>query len=563
MQSEKHAAQFVRYDTIIRLTCFKPKASNSNQADFIRAWQQLASASAGAGVLYRELNRQVPEWSRLAAKEIDHPIEATLLEYLVAEPDTHLSGLSALPPAFAQEYEVTEDLHTVAFRFVKDTAEAPGALMFNLFEIDGPAGMEQGFLMDWPPRGEFKIQEPATLSTMLHQRMLEPATFKAFNRAEITSAEAYTEGIDRFEAAFPRRERKVAAGPAAASSRPPIRSHLGLFETVARVYGNEAVSHAGIETMGAAVIEEYGPPTVLRWKQIAKPQPGPGQVRVRIRGASINPLDVKMRSGDVRHIYPSWFPDVLGYSVSGVIDAVGETVTDRRVGEEVYGINNPIMRHGYAEFVVGPARFFYPKPSRMDWATAAAAPSVFATAYGGLFLRAHLERGQTVLIHGGAGVIGSCAIQLAKRAGAHVIATASGKNLDRVLQLGADVVVNYQTQRFEDYAHDVDMVLDTVGGETRDRSWALIRKGGVLASLLPPPPDPHTAEKYGVQAFMVHGHPDVSEIMQEMTELLQNGSLEPPEIAGTYSLAEAALAHSTFEKSSPRGRLVLIADDPT
>jgi len=559
MQSDKHVAELVQYDKIIRLTCFKPKANNASQAALIEAWQQLASASAGTGVLYRELNRQVPEWGRLAAKEIDHPIEAAFLEYLIAEPDTPLSGLTALPPGCAQEYEVTEDLHTVAFRFVKETDETPGALMFNLFEIDGPAGMEQGFLMNWPPRGEFKIQEHATLSTMLHQRMLEHATFKAFNRAEVTSAEAYAEGIERFEAAFPRGERKVAAGEAQADSRQPIRSHVGLFETVARVYGKEAAATRRTETMGAAVMEEYGPPPVLRWKQIAKPKAGPGQVRVRVHGASINPLDVKMRSGDVRHIYPSWFPDVLGYSVSGVIDAVGEAVTDRRVGEEVYGINNPIMRHGYAEFVVGPARFFYPKPSRMDWATAAAAPSVFATAYGGLFLRAALQRDQAVLIHGGAGVIGSCAIQLAKRAGAHVIATASGKNLDRIRQLGADLVVDYQTQRFEDYAKDVDMVLDTVGGETRDRSWALIRKGGVLASLLPPPPEPHLAAKYGVQAFMVHGHPDVCEIMQEMTGLLQHGSLQPPEIAGTYSLADAALAHSAFEQSTPRGRLVLIA----
>jgi NADPH:quinone reductase-like Zn-dependent oxidoreductase len=192
---------------------------------------------------------------------------------------------------------------------------------------------------------------------------------------------------------------------------------------------------------------------------------------------------------------------------------------------------------------------------------AAAAPSVFATAYGGLFSRAPLQSGQTVLVHGGAGVIGSCAIQLAKRAGAHVIATASGKNLDRVKRLGADVVVDYKTQRFEDYAHGVDMVLDTVGGETRDRSWPLIRKGGVLASLLPPPPDPETAHTYGVQAFMVHGHPDIGEIMQEMTKLLEDGALEPPEIADTYALAEASAAHAAFEKSSPRGRLVLMTND--
>ena len=560
MQSKQSPAELVRYDTIVRLTCFQPKAENADQAAFCEAWKRLAEHANRDGVIYRELNRQVPEWTRLAAKEIDNPIDATLIEYMIADPGTNLGDFPAVPPGFADAFEVTEDLHTVAFRFARDRDQKPGALMFNLFEIDGPAGMEQGFLMDWPPRGEFKIHEDATLSTMLHQRMLADATFKAFNRAEVVSAEAYAEGIDRFEAAFPRKARK--AVESAAATRPPIRSHLGLFETVARVYGSQdRLRPSATATMGAAVLETYGTPEVLRWRQIARPHPGPGQLRIRVKASAINPLDVKMRSGEVRHIYPSWFPDVLGYSVAGVIDAVGESVPDRKVGEDVYGINNPIMRHGYAEFVVGPARFFFPKPRRLDWAAAAAAPSVFATAYGALFLRTNLQSGQTVLIHAGAGVIGSCAVQLAKRAGAHVISTASGGNVDRVKQLGADVVVDYKTQRFEDFAHGVDAVIDTVGGDTRERSWPLIRKGGVLASLVPPPPDPTTAAKYGVQAYMVHGHPDVGEIMPAMTRLLEERALEAPEIAATYTLREAAAAHAAFERSSPRGRIVLLADD--
>src|SRR5271165_1735836 len=125
-----------------------------------------------------------------------------------------------------------------------------------------------------------------------------------------------------------------------------------------------------------------------------------------------------MRSGEVRHIYPAWFPDVLGYSVAGIVDALGRDVTSPAVGESVYGINNPIMRHGYAEYVVAPAENFYPKPSSMDFPAAAAAPSIFATAYGALLLRTSLQAGQNVLIHGGSGAIGSCAVQLAKQAGA-------------------------------------------------------------------------------------------------------------------------------------------------
>ena len=425
--------------------------------------------------------------------------------------------------------------------------------MFNLFEIDGSAGMEQGFLMEWPARGIFKIKEDALIATVLHQRMLPTATIKAFNRAEVTSAEDYAKGISRFEEAFPRAARKGPADAQSHGAKPPIRSHLGLFKRVAFHIGDPTER----PTMRAIVADAYGPPDVLELRSVPRPKPGPNQIRVRVLASAINPLDVKMRSGDVSHMYPSWFPDVYGYAVSGVIDAVGFGVTSRTLGEEVYGINNPIMRHGYAEYVVAPAGDFYPKPPNMDFPTAAVAPSIFATAYGALFLRADLKAGQTVLIHGGSGVVGSCAVQLAKHAGARVIATASTKNIEAVLKLGADVVVDYKTQRFEDFAQGVDMVLDTVGGETRERSWPLLKKGGVLASLMPPPPDEMLAISFGVHAFMVHGHPDICQIMPEMTQLLTSGELAFPEIAAIFPLEQAAEAHRFFEVNSPRGRIVL------
>jgi hypothetical protein len=288
-------------------------------------------------VLYRELCRQVPEWSALAKREIDNPLEAAFLEYMIVEPWVDLAALPALPASQHEAYSIVQDVHSVAFHFAKESQETPGALMFNLFEIDGSAGMEQGFLMAWPPRGEFKINEPTTLSTVLHQRMLPHATIKAFNRAEVSSAEDYAEGIDRFQQAFPRTERKVAAkGPS--TVKPPIRSHLGLFEIIAVAPTQSSIPE---KTMKAMVAREYGPPSVLRLENLPIPSPGPGQVLVKVVASSINPLDVKMRSGDVRHIYPAWFPEVYGYSVSGIIDAVGPGVTSRSVGEQVYGINNP------------------------------------------------------------------------------------------------------------------------------------------------------------------------------------------------------------------------------
>jgi NADPH:quinone reductase-like Zn-dependent oxidoreductase len=554
--SQTGPASLLRYDSVVRLTQYIPvEKSSEAEAAFVSSWREAFGGTSPDGVLYRELCRQVPEWSELAKREIDNPIQATLIEYMIVEPWVDLSSLPALPDS-GQEYALLQDVHSVAFHFARQgEQQRPGALMFNLFEIDGPAGMEQGFLMAWPPRGEFKMTEPATLSTVLHQRMLPGARTKAFNRAEVTSAESYADGIDRFQQAFPRAERKLGT-EAAAGGAAPIRSHLGLFEVVATAPAKSALP---ARTMNAVVAREFGPPSVLRVERVPMPSPGPGQVRVKVAASSINPLDVKMRSGEVRHIYPAWFPEVYGYSVSGVVDAVGAGVATRTAGEEVYGINNPIQRHGYAEYLCGPEGNFYPKPANMDFATAAAAPSIFATAFGGLFLRFHLQAGQTVLIHGGSGVIGSCAVQLAKQAGARVIATASTANVERVRTLGADLVVDYKTQRFEDFAQGVDLVLDTVGGETRERSWALLRKGGALASLLPPPPDPATAERFGVQAFMVHGHPNIAEIMPEMTRRLQAGELMFPEIAKTYPLAEAAKAHEDFERASPRGRLVLLS----
>ena len=446
-------------------------------------------------------------------------------------------------------------LYRVDFRLVKDTPGSPECIMFNLFELNGSPGMQQSFLMNWVPRGNFKTHEAGFFSSLLHESISPNPLFLAFNRAEWKTADDYAGGIERFEAAFPRSDRKSADAPATGQGdKPPVRSHLGLFRVAASVTGQDVQTDA---TMTAVRVREYGAPHVLVPEEVSRPAPGYGQILLRVKAVSINPLDVKMRSGEVREIYPSWFPDTLGYSVAGVIEAVGQGVVHRQIGEEVYGINNPIMRGGYAQYVVGPEGFYYPKPKNMDWATAAAAPSVFATAHGALFGRSHLQTGQRVLIHGGSGVVGSCAVQLAKQIGAYVFATASRQRLEEIKALGADEVIDYKTQKFEDIARDLDLVLDTQGGETRERSWALLKPGGILATLLPPIPDEETARKYGVQAFMVHGHPRIGDIMPDMTHRLETGKLKFPEIAARFPLQEASQAHASYEAHSPRGRIVL------
>jgi hypothetical protein len=447
MSADLSPADLVRYDHVIRLTQFRCREAIPTQLDldtFIAAWNESNARTSVPGVLYRELCRQVPRWSAMAAKEIDIPIDADFLEYLVAEPGVDLDSLTALPASEAHRYSIVQDLHMVAFRFAKPSPDAPsGALMFNLFEIDGPPSVEQGFLMGWPARGEFKIDEKAIRSTILHQRVLPDATITAFNRAEISSAADYARGIDRFEAAFPRSARTAAGGTGPSGAEPPrIRSHLGLFEIVAQsAPGAPAVN----PEMAAVVMEGYGDPDVLQLQRVRRPDPGPGQIRIKVRACAVNPLDVRMRSGQVREFYPPWFPDVLGFSIAGVVDAVGRDVTTPAVGEAVYGVNHPIRRHCYSEYVVAPANSFCRKPGSMDFPAAATAPSLVTTAYGALFVRTNLEAGQTILIHGGSGGVGSYAVQLAKQAGAHVIATASAKNVDGVRRLGADVVVDYRT----------------------------------------------------------------------------------------------------------------------
>jgi NADPH:quinone reductase-like Zn-dependent oxidoreductase len=544
---------------IIRLVAYQPKpnvaVTEITTEEFIRTWQAIAQQKPQPkGLVYRELCQQIPEWSNKAIAEMDNPILYPFLEYAIVLPEQDTSEFPPLPTEITSNYEIIEGSYSVAFRFVRDdSVGTPETIMFNLFEIDGPPALEQGFLMSWPPRGEFKTHEPGFFSAILHHRLKTETRIAAFNRSEWQDADAYAAGIPRFTEAFPRAERK---NPIAKTSdgKPPIRSHLGLFKIVASIT-NQQNKQPSI--MKAVRIHEYGSPEVLVYEDVPRPAPGSGQILIRNYAAAINPLDLKMRSGEVSKIYPYWFPDTLGYSIAGVVESVGQGVTSRRVGEEVYGINNPIMRHGYAEYVVGPEQYYYPKPKVLNWITAAAAPSIFATAYGALFVQANLQSGQRVLIHGGSGSIGSCAIQLAKNAGAYVIATASAKNLDYIKSLGADEVIDYKSQRFEDHVSEVDVVLDSVGGDTRSRSWNLLKTGGTLATLLPPPPDLKLAEKYGVRAMMVHGHPNVGEILPQMTEMLETGKLQPPEIAAVLPLAEASKGHVLAEQGAQRGRIVL------
>jgi NADPH:quinone reductase-like Zn-dependent oxidoreductase len=246
-------------------------------------------------------------------------------------------------------------------------------------------------------------------------------------------------------------------------------------------------------------IHRFGGPEVLQADQVEPSQPDASQVSVRVSAASINPVDFKICSGKYPTVQEDRLPYTLGRDVAGVIEKCGAQSTTFAIGDEIFGMVG-ISGGGYAESVVLDQSAITRRPPELDHVHAAAIPLAGQTAWQGLFRHGQLKSGQTVLIHGGAGGVGHFAIQFAKTKGARILTTVSTDNVEFAHELGADVVVDYKTQRFEDHASGLDMVFDLIGGQTRERSWPLLKKGGKLVSTLTDPSQ-DTARKYGVLAM--------------------------------------------------------------
>ncbi len=229
-------------------------------------------------------------------------------------------------------------------------------------------------------------------------------------------------------------------------------------------------------TMKAVRLHEFGGPDVLKYEDAPRPEPGPGEVLIRVRASSVNPADWKIREGYFEKMIPHKLPLILGLDAAGTVEAVGQNVTEFQPGDEVFGSVGMTRDGSYAEFVTADAGGLAFKPKTADFNLFASVPTAL-TAWQALFDIAGLAAGQTILIHGAGGAVGSAAVQLAKNKGAVVIGTASGDDIAYVRGLGADTVVDYKTQKFEDFAHNVDIVLDTVGGETQARSFTDHEKG--------------------------------------------------------------------------------------
>ena len=249
--------------------------------------------------------------------------------------------------------------------------------------------------------------------------------------------------------------------------------------------------------MKAFVVERYGDADTVRAGDMPDPKAGAHDVLVRIHAASVNPLDLKIRDGDLKAILPYRAPFVLGNDLAGTVVAVGARVTRFTVGDEVYAHPDQNRMGTFAELIAIHQDDVATKPATLTMAEAASIPLVGLTAWQALVERADLRPGQKVLIHAGAGGVGTIAIQLAKHLGASVATTASATKADLVKNLGADVVIDYRKQAFETILHDYDVVLDTIGGETLDKSLQVLKPGGTVISVAGPP-DPAFAKEFGV-----------------------------------------------------------------
>jgi NADPH:quinone reductase-like Zn-dependent oxidoreductase len=303
--------------------------------------------------------------------------------------------------------------------------------------------------------------------------------------------------------------------------------------------------------MLAVRFHEYGPPSTLVAEHVGRPAPGAGEVLVRVRAAGVNPMDWKFRAGYLKDFMPLDLPHILGYDLAGTVEAVGPGVSEFAPGDEVFGQ----AAGAYAQYAIASANTIAHKPAGLSFEQAATLPVGGVTAWTGLFTAGTLQSGQRVLVQGGAGGVGSLAVQLARWKGAHVIATTSTANVDHVRSLGADEVIDYTTTRFEDAVGDVDLVLDTVGGEISDRSWGVLKAGGILV-VVAGRPDLEKAAGLGVRTSGVQNPAVTAPILQELAKLAESGSLMP-QVGSVFALADASQAHAASEPGHGRGRIIL------
>lgn len=312
-------------------------------------------------------------------------------------------------------------------------------------------------------------------------------------------------------------------------------------------------------TMKAVRLHRYGNPEVLIYEDAPCPRAQAGQVLVRIHAAGVGAWDPSIRRGEWQDMVDYRLPLILGTDVAGTVAGAGDGVTDVRAGQEIYGIVDMTLSGSNAEYGLAHAAALAPKPETLGFEEAAATPIVAVTAWQMLFDLGKLEQGQTVLIHGAAGSVGSFAVQFAKRAGARVIGTASERDKEAVRALGADQALDYRAQPFEKIDAGVDVVIDLIGGDTRRRSFDVLKRGGALvaASESFSDEDRQIASDKGVHTAFVEA--DVTaKLLAQITELLDTQEIISAQVGAVMPLAETRRAHEMIENHDhPRGKIVL------
>src|SRR4029077_16233708 len=317
-----------------------------------------------------------------------------------------------------------------------------------------------------------------------------------------------------------------------------------------------ATAQTNAPTMKAVVANEFGGPEVLKYQDAPKPEPKNDEILVRVIAAAVNPVDTYVRQGK---FLKSSGPIIIGYDIAGIVERTGPEARRFKPGDQVYCYLSVMRGGGYAEYAVAKESEAALKPKNINFVEAAAVPLAATTAWQALIDSAKIDKGQTVLIHGGSGGVGSFAIQIAKARGAKVIATASTEHQALLKQLGVDQAIDYTTTKFEDVVKDVDVVLNCVRADALSRSYGVVKKGGIIVSITDEP-DQNERARHGIRGTRMGAHPD-SKVLEELTKLIEAGKMKPI-VSQTLPLAEASKAHEQIETHHTPGKIVLkVADE--
>jgi len=329
---------------------------------------------------------------------------------------------------------------------------------------------------------------------------------------------------------------------------------------IAALIATPVFAQSARSTMKAIVVHEYGGPEVLKYEDAPRPEPKENEILVKVIAAGVNPVDSAARSQKYARFMNITLPAIPGYDIAGIVERTGTSVTKFKAGDPVYAYIALDKGGAYAEYAVATEKEAAAKPKSLTYVEAAAVPLVSLTAWQALIDTAKLSPGQTMLIHGGSGGVGSFAIQIAKARGAKAFATASTPNQNLLKQLGADVAIDYTKQKFEDIAKDVDVVLDSVGKDTLVRSYGIVKKGGIIVSIVGRP-NQAELDKHGIRGASISVEPNSDELA-EITKLIEEKKIKVV-VSQTLPLAEAAKAQSQADTRHTRGKIVLkVAEEP-